>query len=107
MFGKEDTALVMPLLRPIARIWSHAIMPNVLQRGGVYAVDDVAKVVASLRALGKDSLDWTSYAEQREHFVRVEMFERLLTKAQYAKFMIEQRLLEPENWRDTSLVTTH
>jgi hypothetical protein len=88
VFGKEDTALVMPLLLPIARIWSHTIMPNVLKRGGVDAVDDAAKVVASLRALGKDSSEWTRHAEQREHFVRVEMFERLLTKARYAKFMI-------------------
>jgi hypothetical protein len=82
-------------------------MPNVLKRGGVYAVDDAAKVVASFRALGKDSSEWTRHAEQREHFVRVEMFERLLTKAQYAKFMIEQRLLEPESWRDASAVSTH
>jgi hypothetical protein len=107
LFGKEDTTFVMPLLLPITSIWSHVIMPNVLKRGGVYALDDVEKVVASLRSLDKDSPEWAKYAEQRKHFVGVEMFERLLTKVQYAKFMIEQRLLEPESWRDASAVSTH
>jgi hypothetical protein len=104
LFGKEDTTFVMPLLLPITSIWSHVIMPNVLKRGGVYALDDVEKVVASLRSLDKDSPEWAKYAEQRKHFVGVEIPKRRASKLLYARFMIQQRLLDPKMWMDAKAI---
>jgi hypothetical protein len=105
-FGKEATDLVKPILCPITQIWSHTIKSTIKKRGGVYALDDAEKVMASFQAIGKDSQKWAKYAEDRERFVRVEMPERRLMKAQYVKFMIEQRLLDPKGWMDAKAISS-
>jgi hypothetical protein len=103
-FGKDIINLVKPLLFPITRIWSHTIKVIIKKRGGVYVLDDVEKVVASLQAIGQDSHKWTKYAEERERFVRVEMPERRSHKIPYVVFMMQQRLLDPKGWMNAKAI---
>jgi hypothetical protein len=105
-FGREVTDLVKPILCPITQMWSRTIKSTIKKRGGVYALDDAEKVMASFQAIGQDSQKWAKYAEDRERFVRVEMPKRLLMKAQYAKFMIEQRLLDPKSWMNAKAISS-
>jgi hypothetical protein len=123
LFGKEDTTFVMPLLLPITSIWSHVIMPNVLKRGGVYALDDVEKVVASLRSLDKDKERVQDGFEDLQHVLtsrqyllyyssatfenleaQVRRFE-LSSSDQYAHFAHDAYYADRAIWRDRERTT--